>query len=514
MEKNYYTRISVQARLPMLGLLLDCSDNKIKVLDTCCTKIPDTQQVVSSIFECYNGVSKKGSHSELDNEVELFLYRVASANTEGGETVPAWFVNLQNRQRKAVNLRVVHNDDDYYRFEEWIIRHRKAFNYDLTDRDGIKSFANEMELTLQEDIDTAPIFTLYDELVHQYQAKYPFRGSPINKNVLPFTAFYAMECSTVDFVNEEKYESGSLTGHSLNQFDLQLVDDDGTVKSIDKVYNDMTTSSTSKLKQIVTINFIVPNPGIKMNSAIECCRQESLSFLWKAEQSLVTSTCVEELERFARRLFEWIDSDQARHTMASSNENRGDAWTADTSPPIFRTKEWEAYIADPTFEKMKAFAESIARIEGALPPYYLTVDNSVKDAELYSLKRMDPVEINHLTYVPMIARVILETWHGSSWLDNHLVWQRSVEFLLHYYCTTTSITFNKREGPPASNPYRVVANIYKSTDYPLTTILAIMYMFDTALALRCEEELVQCLTMAVIESSARDRHYHFTSFGK
>jgi len=163
---------------------------------------------------------------------------------------------------------------------------------------------------------------------------------------------------------------------------------------------------------------------------------------------------------------------------------------------------------------MVAFAESIEATEGSLPPYWLTIQNTVRDTALN--KKMDPVVVNHIVYVPVIGRIVLETWSGAAWVEHRIVWKRMIEFLLHYYGTTTFAMFNKNKGLLEENIYGLGAesDIYNSDNYVLATILAITEMFDTAFALRCEKELVQTLTMAAIGSSARDRHYHLSSIGK
>ena len=126
--------------------------------------------------------------------------------------------------------------------------------------------------------------------------------------------------------------------------------------------------------------------------------------------------------------------------------------------------------------------------------------------------------INHFLTLPLVAKPVFEAWFGYEWADHCREWKHIVQFLLHYHSTTLPVITKKQENESSlsTNIYDVSrTNIYTPDNYHLTASLAIMHMIDAALALNCETDLMQALTIAEIGGSrVYDRRFYISTIGE
>lgn len=518
-----FTTLPMTGHFSTLGFFLDCTDRKPRVLGTDYSLTFDQRRALSQINDYYGdicNVSTNVNHCNNicnNNELDLFLY-CTLPDTEVEEVVQAWYVNLQGGQRAKVDIGVT-RDDDFSSFTEWEQLHRDALLCDLTTRDGMKSFASTMCISLDDlNVDETPLYQLYDELLQRFQLNHYWRGSPMNGNVLLYVSFYAMLCSTTDIVNHEKCSSGSLC---KEDFERQgLLHNNNMKKEVLEGYNDM-LSTGRMTNEFVTINWHIPPSDMAMNDAIECCRSHSISNL--DNLLCIKTTSVEEMERFLNELFVWLFMNQDEHRLLdSSSDDALEVWKPDGMPAFFDpqnalNEHWERFTWHPSFCEMTIFALAISHQCQIYPPFFITPDNTIKNEALAPNRRnkMDPPMFNRFLILPVIVKIVNEYWFDCKWSENRAEWKRIVEFLLHYYCATTTTMYQRRNGPPSSNLYEVYhTNINKRENCAMAASLAFMHMVDASLALHCEKELLQALTLGEMGSSRRDRHYYFTSIGE
>lgn len=509
--------ITTEMHITVAALFLDCPQNKPTVLDTYCSYSVDEHEVLSRVNGYYGGASINNHDSEASS-MDLFLYekseeciasfplRLEPTERKDIEIVSAWHVNLQGGERRTVQFQVIHDENDFDRFQEWINKYYYALNCDLTTLDGIQEFARAMELPLRYNtgIDDSPIHQLYHELLQQFQCKYNWRVSPINENVQIFAVLYANLRSTVDMVNKQNYENGSLNEN-------------------DEGYNEMLTSSTSKMKQSVMINWYITRPEIKIQEAIECCRAHSLRDLHHLEQKLVKVTCsIEELERFVTGLSQEIDKDRERRTPPNSKDSI-EAWDKASIPPFFAKDSelapgWGKFMIKPTLTEMIRLGEIIYRVLSInhTPPFIPTLQNLIRDSSLTPnrSKKMDPLEMSHFLILPPVAKIVFEAWYGNEWKDRYQEWKHIVQFLLHYHSSTLPL-ITRKEAHPITNVYHVLTtDTYDPNNFALTAALSIMYWIDAALALGFEKDLIQALTISEFRTRVNDRRFYWKTIGE
>ena len=528
MEQLEY--MGLQIHFSVLGILIHCPENKPIIFDSSVSRNLDGAQVLSSVNECYGGVAYKlpvddNNDSDLNSDVDLLFYEKSSSTVAGDiEKLSAWYVNLQGGQRKAVQCDVVHNEYDFIRFKKWTDEYHTALCCDLTTRDGIRTFAQIMKLPLRNDnIVGLPIYELYDKVLHQYQNNYEWRASPIKENVQIFTSMYANLCSRVDMVHDEKYSIGSLDKSNFQHFNL--LRGNGMEKNVCQAYKEMLTSSKSKMKQNVMVNCYIAKGEITMREAIECCRIYSLRNLQELEKKLVKVTySIEELERSIITLFEWLTIHHNEHEIQHSGGSI-EVWTKEEVPHFFMeycnlARPWNRFLGNPTLSSMMKFAVVVQQDMGMHPPLYPTIRNMIQDKCLApnKKKKLDPMEINHFLTLPLVAKPVFEAWFGYEWGDHSREWKHIVQFLLHYHSTTLPVItkVQENESSPSTNIYDVSrTNIYIPDNYHLTACLAIMHMIDAALALNCETDLMQALTIAEIGGSrVYDRRFYISTLGE